>query len=128
MGLNGMIGKTAVKDSGVGDSKRPHDLATATTEKLQAFRLLDDRTAKQIIVEVGEVKQSIKFRMIEGDLMELYKTFIITYHVDTNGEDNLITWTLEYEKLEELGPHPGTLLNYFLHVIEDIEAHHLNQA
>ncbi|CAI9115068.1 OLC1v1015902C1 [Oldenlandia corymbosa var. corymbosa] len=70
-----------------------------------------DRIAKQIIDEVDEVKQSIKFRVIEADLMELYKTLIITDHVDTNGEDNLITWTLDYQKREELGPHQGTLLN-----------------
>ncbi|CAI9096016.1 OLC1v1032076C1 [Oldenlandia corymbosa var. corymbosa] len=154
MGLKGkMIGQTVVKHSGVGDvfhdlfSKRPHDLAIASPEKVQGFTLLEgtlgaagskicwhythdgkESIAKQIIDEVDEVKQSIKFRMIEGDLMEFYKSLIITYHVDTIGEDNLVTWTLDYEKLEELGPHPGTLLSFFLHMIEDIEAHHLDGA
>ncbi|CAI9096155.1 OLC1v1032238C1 [Oldenlandia corymbosa var. corymbosa] len=154
MGLKGkMIGQTVVKHSGVGDvfhdlfSKRPHDLTIASPDKIQGFAQLEggigavgsmifwnythdgkERVAKQIIEEVDEVKQSIKFRMIEGDLLELYKTFVITYHVDTDGEDNLVTWTMEYEKLDELGPHPGTLLAFALHLIEDIEAHHLNQA
>lgn len=83
-----------------------------------------DRVAKQIIEEIDEQKQSIKFKMIEGDLMELYKSMNIIYHVDTNGPDSLVTWTLEYEKLKDDNPHPGTLLSFFLHMVEDIEAHH----
>ena len=67
--------------------------------------------AKQIIQDINEEKKSIVFKMIEGDLMELYKTFTIIYHVDVLGDkESLITWTLDYEKLKEDTPHPGTLL------------------
>ncbi|KAI5677871.1 hypothetical protein M9H77_08821 [Catharanthus roseus] len=44
------------------------------------------------------------------------KYFNIIYHVDINGPNSLVTWILEYEKLKEDSPHPGTLLNYLLHI------------
>ena len=53
-----------------------------------------NRVAKQIVL-VDEEKKTVTFDVIEGDLKELYKTFLITLHVDKNGETNLVTWTFE---------------------------------
>ncbi|KAL3501903.1 hypothetical protein ACH5RR_036352 [Cinchona calisaya] len=153
MGLKGkMIGQTEIKGAG-GDvfhevfRQRPHHLANMSPEKVHGFTLLGgglgtvgsviqwdythdgkERVAKQFIENIDEEKQSVRFKMIEGDLMDLYKTFIITYHVDKRVDYNLVTWTFEYEKLNENIPHPGTLLSLFLHVVEDIEAHHIKKA
>ncbi|KAI5677892.1 hypothetical protein M9H77_08842 [Catharanthus roseus] len=148
MGIKGkMIGQTEIKAGGdvFHDifKQRPHHLSKMTPQKVQRFTLLEgelgkvgskicwhythdgkDRVAKQIIEEVNEEKNSIRFKMIEGDLMELYKSMTIIYHVDKNGPDSLVTWTLDYEKIKDDNPHPGTLLNFFLHMVEDIEAHH----
>lgn len=57
--------------------------------------------------------------------MELYKTFKFTVHVDTKGENNLVTWTLDYEKMKEDVPDPNTLMEFCLNVTKDIETHHL---
>ncbi|KAL3501904.1 hypothetical protein ACH5RR_036353 [Cinchona calisaya] len=153
MGLKGkMIGQTEIKGAG-GDvfhefiCKTPHHLANATPEKIQAFTLIDGglgtdgciirwdythdgkaRVAKQIMEDIDHEKQTITFKMIEGDLLDLYKTFKIKYHVDNKGDYNLITWTLDYEKLNDDITHPGTLLNFFLHMSEDFESHHLKKA
>lgn len=81
--------------------------------------------AKEIIEAIDEEKKSVTFKVVDGDLMELYKTFKLTVHVDTNGEDNLVTWTLEYEKLNRDVPDPHTLMDFCLKVTKDIEAHHL---
>ncbi|CAK9152124.1 unnamed protein product [Ilex paraguariensis] len=83
------------------------------------------KVAKQIIQAIDEEKKSVTFKMIEGDLMKLYNTFIITVHVDTKGESNLVTWTTEYEKLNESVEDPNTLMNMFVSLTKDIEAHHL---
>ncbi|KAK2975711.1 hypothetical protein RJ640_010770 [Escallonia rubra] len=48
-----------------------------------------EKVAKEIIEAIDEEKKSVTFKVIGGDLMELYKTFILTVHVDTKGEDNL---------------------------------------
>ena len=86
-----------------------------------------NRVAKQVIQAIDEQNKSITFKMLEGDLMELYSSFIITIHVDKSGEDNLVTWTLEYEKLNENIEDPNTLLEFFKHITKDIEGHHLQK-
>ncbi|GER37345.1 polyketide cyclase/dehydrase and lipid transportsuperfamily protein [Striga asiatica] len=84
-----------------------------------------ERVAKEIIEAIDEEKKSVTFKVIEGDLMELYKTMKIIVHVDTSGDDNLVTWTFEYEKKSEDVPDPHTLMEFALKVTKDIEAHHL---
>ncbi|CAI9096014.1 OLC1v1032074C2 [Oldenlandia corymbosa var. corymbosa] len=83
------------------------------------------KVAKEIIEAIDEAKKSVTFRVIEGDLMELYKTFVITVHVDTVGQNNLVTWTFEYEKQKESVPEPNSLMEFCLSVTKDIETHHL---
>ncbi|CAI9096012.1 OLC1v1032072C1 [Oldenlandia corymbosa var. corymbosa] len=84
-----------------------------------------EKVAKEIIEAIDEAKKSVRFRVIEGDLMELYKSFVLTVHVDTVGENNLVTWTLEYEKQNESVPDPESLMEFCLQVTKDIETHHL---
>ncbi|KAL9148791.1 hypothetical protein ABFS82_12G066500 [Erythranthe guttata] len=84
--------------------------------------------AKEIIEAIDEEKKSVTFNIVEGDLMELYKTFKATVHVDTDGEDNLVTWTFVYEKLNEDVPDPHTLMEFCVKLTKDIESHHLTNA
>ncbi|KZV13991.1 kirola-like [Dorcoceras hygrometricum] len=84
-----------------------------------------ERVAKEIVESIDEEKRSIKFRVIEGDLLELYKTLTLTFHVDKHGAIDLVTWILEYEKLHEDVDDPLTLLGFVIKVTNDIENHHL---
>ncbi|KAL6969973.1 hypothetical protein U1Q18_029683 [Sarracenia purpurea var. burkii] len=83
------------------------------------------KTAKDIVETIDEKNKTVTFKVIEGDLMELYKNFKATVHVETKGESNLVTWTFEYEKLNEEVEDPNTLLDFIINVSKDIEAHHL---
>lgn len=80
---------------------------------------------KVIKEAIDEEKKSVTFKMIEGDLMELYKKFVVTLHVDTKGQSNLVTWTFDYEKLNENVPDPNSVMDFALKVTKDIETHHL---
>ncbi|CAI9112868.1 OLC1v1013368C1 [Oldenlandia corymbosa var. corymbosa] len=84
-----------------------------------------ERVLKDIVEAIDEANKSVTFRVFEGDIMDLYKTFVITLHVDTLGERNLVTWTLEYEKLNESIPDPHSFMELLLQEIKDIESHHL---
>ncbi|KAL8258252.1 hypothetical protein R6Q59_030293 [Mikania micrantha] len=86
------------------------------------------KVAKDVIEEIDEVKKSVSFRVIGGDLLETYKTFLIKVHVDTNGQENLVTWTFHYEKLNKNIEDPHTLMELALNLTKDIEKHHLPQA
>ncbi|KAL8035006.1 hypothetical protein ABFX02_12G068800 [Erythranthe guttata] len=87
-----------------------------------------ESVSKQIIEAIDEEKKSVTYNLVEGDLMELYKTFKATVHVDTVGEDNLVTWTFVYEKLNEDVPDPHTLMELCVKLTKDIESHHLTNA
>lgn len=81
--------------------------------------------AKEIVEVIDEANKLVKFKVIEGDLMELYNTFYFIVHVDTKGGNNVVTWTLEYEKKNPNVPDPHTLMELILHITKDIETHHL---
>ncbi|XP_059650626.1 kirola-like [Cornus florida] len=83
--------------------------------------------AKELIESIDEEKKSITFKVLEGDLLKLYKNFSVTFHVDTNGDSNLVTWTFEYEKLSDNVPYPTTLMDFCIALTKDIETHHLKK-
>ncbi|KAK1380598.1 MLP-like protein 34-like [Heracleum sosnowskyi] len=83
-----------------------------------------DKFAKEVIENLDEEKKSITFRVIEGDLLEMYKNFKAICHVDKEGEDNSVTWTFEYEKLHENVDDPHTLMDFIVGVTKDIKSHH----
>ena len=124
----------------------PQHISTATPDKVQGCDLHEgefghvgsiicwrythdgkEKRAKQVIQAIDEEKRLIEFKMLEGDLMELYKEFVITIHEEKKGDAiDLVTWTLEYEMLNEDVEHPISLLSYFIDMTKDIEAHHLS--
>ncbi|KAI5677874.1 hypothetical protein M9H77_08824 [Catharanthus roseus] len=83
------------------------------------------RVTKAIVEAIDDEKKSVTFKVVEGYLLELYKSFRNTVQVDTKGENNLVTWTMEYEKLNENVPEPNTLMDLCLSMTKDIETHHL---
>ncbi|CAK9154742.1 unnamed protein product [Ilex paraguariensis] len=110
MGLTGkLVGQTEIKSDG------------------DVFHEGKKKVAKEIIEAIDEEKKLVTFKVTEGDLMELYKTFITTVHVDTKGESNMMTWTFKYEKLNENVEDPNTLMDMCINTTKDIETHHLQQ-
>ena len=84
-----------------------------------------DCVAKTITQEFDEAKKLVTFKILEGDLVELYKSFVVHIHVDTDGLNNVVTWTVEYEKISPNAPDPDTLMEFYKKVTKDIETHHL---
>lgn len=67
----------------------------------------------------------IRFKMLEGNLMEDYNDFVITYQVIPKGEEVcLVTWTFVYEK-KHLGiPEPSSLMDELLKLATIVDDHH----
>ncbi|KAK6126883.1 hypothetical protein DH2020_014461 [Rehmannia glutinosa] len=151
MGLTGKL-VAAIEFKAGGDvfhelfRHKPQHISTVTPDKVQGCELHEGefghvgsiicwkythdgkaKSAKQVIQAIDEEKKLIEFKMLEGDLMELYKDFLITLHVETKGNIDLVTWTLEYEMLNEDVEHPISLLSYFIEVTKDIETHHVGK-
>ena len=81
--------------------------------------------AKEKIVAIDEEDKSVTFKVVGGHLLEEFKSCVLSVHVDTKGEDNLVTWTIDYEKLNEGVKDPTSYLDFLLSITRDIEAHHL---
>ncbi|KAL1541314.1 kirola-like [Salvia divinorum] len=82
---------------------------------------------KEVIQLIDEEKRLIQFKVIEGDLMELYKDFVITIHIEKNSGIDLVTTTFEYEMLNENVEHPISNLSLVIDIIKAIETRHLAQ-
>ncbi|KAL2545886.1 MLP-like protein [Forsythia ovata] len=83
------------------------------------------RVSKDVVEAIDKEKRSLTFNEIGGDLMELHKVFKISFHVETNGDIDLVSWTIEYEKLNDEVDEPLTFLGFLIKLSKDIESHHL---
>ncbi|XP_071691880.1 kirola-like [Rutidosis leptorrhynchoides] len=124
---------------------RPHQLVDISPEYIKGVNLNDghewgtvgsiltwtylhegkQKVAKETLEAIDEDKKSVCYNVIGGDILEAYKTFMTTVDVDTNGEENVVTWTFHYEKLNGSVPNPDSLMDFALSVTKDIETHHL---
>ncbi|KAK1423127.1 hypothetical protein QVD17_18422 [Tagetes erecta] len=85
-----------------------------------------DCVGKTLLKDINNSKKLLTFEVIGGDLLEQYTTFFIHIQVDKHGSNNLVTWTVEYEKLNPNVPDPDTLMDFYTKVAKDIETHHLH--
>ncbi|XP_047309674.1 kirola-like [Impatiens glandulifera] len=80
--------------------------------------------AKAVVQSIDEENKTVVYKVIGGHLNEMYKTFITTLHVETEGENNTVTWTFDYEKLSEGVEDPTSFMKFVTSLTKDIEKHH----
>jgi len=78
---------------------------------------------KQIIEAIDPHKKSSCWKVIEGNLLEMYSsfTFLISF------ESQWSIWTIEYEKKTEDTPEPLNFVGLILDVTKHIDDHLLKQ-
>ncbi|KAK4729841.1 hypothetical protein R3W88_022829 [Solanum pinnatisectum] len=81
-----------------------------------------ERHVKQVL-HIDDEKKSITFNFNEGYMNELYKSMALTL----TAEENFITWTLVYEKLNENTPEPLNFMEFLIGLIKDLETHHVGK-
>ncbi|XP_074307355.1 MLP-like protein 31 [Silene latifolia] len=128
-------------------STRPHHIATMSPSNIHGCDVhegdfgkvgsiifwdytLDGKkcVAKELIEEIDEEKQLVRFKIIDGDLLKEFKSFTLTVHVLPRGELTGVKWISEFEKIDESVPYPTKLIDFCIAVTKDIETHHLNEA
>ncbi|OIT08102.1 PREDICTED: kirola-like [Nicotiana attenuata] len=78
-----------------------------------------EKIVKEVIEAFDHQKKSVTWKVIEGDLLELYNYFTII----TSCEDQWTTWTFVYEKKTEDTPEPLVFMGLLLDVTKDVDAH-----
>ncbi|KAM7524278.1 hypothetical protein LguiA_014180 [Lonicera macranthoides] len=76
--------------------------------RLWKFNLEKPVSAKLKIEEINDEKKSITYNITEGDILELYKSFMAKLEVkkEEGGGNNFVKWTYEFEKAHEGVPNP----------------------
>ncbi|KAL7606648.1 hypothetical protein Lser_V15G14978 [Lactuca serriola] len=155
MTLNGtLVKETTIKSDGDAFLElfcyKPYEISDMCPPSIQSCDILDgkwgslgsviiwkyshngsDCTAKEVIEENDTEKKLVCFKVVDGTLMDYYKSFFLTIHVDTKGEKHSVTWKLDYEKLNENVEDPKTLMDFCLNVTKDIDNHrhkHFNES
>lgn len=80
---------------------------------------------KHRVEAIDEEEKQVTYKVVEGDLLKDFKIFVVNVHVDTSGVDNIVTWSFDYEKVDETVKDPTTYLDFVLRLTKDIETHHL---
>ncbi|RIA05480.1 hypothetical protein BRARA_K00221 [Brassica rapa] len=127
---------------------RPHHVSKATPGNIQNCELHEGdwgkvgsvviwnyvhdgeaKVAKERVEAVEPEKNLITFRVVEGDLMKEYKSFVITIQVTPKhgGPGSVVHWYLEYEKISDEVAHPETLLQFCVEISREIDEHLLNE-
>ncbi|XP_060206246.1 kirola-like isoform X1 [Lycium barbarum] len=93
------------------------------------YTLVDgkEEAVKVVVDDINEEKRLVTFKACEGHLTEQYKAFKATVHIENEGENNLVLWTIEYEKQNEDVPEPFYYLQLAVNLTKDVDAHHVNQ-
>ncbi|XP_011043108.1 PREDICTED: MLP-like protein 31 [Populus euphratica] len=79
--------------------------------------------AKEVIEDIDNTELSTTFKVIEGDLMEAYKSFKVIVQATPKGHGSVVHWTLIFEKLNENIPAPTAFLDKTVDFTKDINAH-----
>ncbi|OIT39982.1 mlp-like protein 34 [Nicotiana attenuata] len=82
---------------------------------------------KVVVEAIDEEKRLVTFSAFEGHLIEQYKAFKATVHIENEGENNLVLWTIEYEKQNDEVSEPFSYLEFATNLTKDVDAHHVNQ-
>nr|XP_043620691.1 kirola-like [Erigeron canadensis] len=78
---------------------------------------------KEIIEEIDETNHKIVFKLIEGNVLEIYKAFKITFHVEPKDGKQLATWTFEFEKPHPSVPDPTSVMDLLCGIVKDMDVH-----
>ncbi|KAK4342737.1 hypothetical protein RND71_038553 [Anisodus tanguticus] len=137
MGLKGkLISQTEIK--GCKDlfhemfRHKPHHLSNII-QRLCSFtnffpqKIEGKKEVVKVVVEDKRGNKLVTLSSSEGHVIEQYNAFKATVHIENEGENNLVLWTVEYEKQKEDVPEPFSYLQLFLNMTIDIDTHHVNQ-
>ncbi|XP_034698739.1 MLP-like protein 34 [Vitis riparia] len=121
---------------------RPHHMSSATPGRVQKVDLhegdwgnvgsviewsyvLDGKSqvAKEIVEAIDKENKMVTFKIIEGDPLKEYKSFRVIVQAISKGEATLVRWTFEYEKLNKEIPIPVKLLEFVIHMSEELDDH-----
>lgn len=86
-----------------------------------------EKISKQTIESIDEEKKIITFKEFEGDILNEYDNRKVSLHVDEEGEKDIVSWNMEYERPNENVSELTNLLQFFIDMTKAVDDHHVNK-
>ncbi|KAG5568839.1 hypothetical protein H5410_064146 [Solanum commersonii] len=103
-----------------------HHIPNISPSKVNHFQIHGDgkeKFAKEVIESIDPRNKSITWKVIEGDVLDLYDSF----KVITTSEHEWTTLIFVYEKKNEDTPESLALFGVWINVIKEIDGHLLKK-
>ncbi|KAI4354373.1 hypothetical protein L6164_003240 [Bauhinia variegata] len=78
--------------------------------------------AKEVVETIDKENNSITFKVLEGHILQIYKSFKFIVQVSPKENGSILNWTMEYEKLHYQVPDPHSLIKAATVMVKDIDA------
>ncbi|KAI4357628.1 hypothetical protein L6164_001565 [Bauhinia variegata] len=87
--------------------------------------LVDGRihVSKEVVETLNKEDYSITCKVIEGDLLQHFKSFKFIVQVTPKDKGSVVHWAMEYEKQHDHIPDPHSMIQAATVMVEDIDAH-----
>ncbi|XP_027099500.2 MLP-like protein 423 [Coffea eugenioides] len=79
--------------------------------------------SKEKIEFVDEGNKTVRYSVIEGDLLKFYKLFKATLVVSPKGDGSLVKWICEFEKTSDEIPNPDIIKDFAAKNFQELDAY-----
>ncbi|XP_028767191.1 MLP-like protein 28 [Neltuma alba] len=85
------------------------------------------QVAKDVVESINLIDLSAVFKVIEGDLLDVYDSFKFILKLTPNVlSGSVVHWTMEYEKRSDDTADPTSLMKEVIQLSKDVDAHVAN--
>ncbi|KAE8667198.1 Detected protein of unknown function [Hibiscus syriacus] len=81
---------------------------------------------KEILEGVDDDNKTMVFKVVEGDVLNYYKSWRTVLNITAAREGSLVKWTMEFEKQNDDVPDPIKNADYLITLARNIDAYLLN--
>ncbi|KAI7753257.1 hypothetical protein M8C21_001172 [Ambrosia artemisiifolia] len=79
------------------------------------------KSSKEKIDELDAAKKKVAYSVIDGDMMQYYKSFKATLEVIPEAEGSIVKWLCEFEKASDEVPNPDIIRDFAAKNFKEID-------
>ena len=76
---------------------------------------------KERVEQMDQEKRSVSYKLIEGELLSLFKTFSCSFQVVPSGDACTVKWSVEYEKANDEVLEPNLIAEMAMKTFGDFD-------
>ncbi|XP_010694238.2 MLP-like protein 31 [Beta vulgaris subsp. vulgaris] len=125
-------------------ASKPYYTSNITPQRIQCCELLEGKFGQpgsillwiytiadgkmryaKTVVDIDEENKLVSLKVLEGSLLEEYKSYTLIIQALTKGTMTTAKWVAEFERFDDYGPYPKDHMDFYIGVTRDIDAYYL---